>query len=104
MEKRDLKQEYEDMINGSKIFLFMKGTPEQPQCGFSMRVVNILSEFNVVIDYRNILEDMELREAVKEFANWPTYPQLYVNGELLGGCEIIETMQRNGELEEALNS
>lgn len=99
---RDIKKEYEDMIKGNKVFLFMKGTPVMPQCGFSLRVVNLLIELGVEFNYCNILEDMEMRESVKEFANWPTYPQLYVNGELLGGCEIIETMFHSGELEKEL--
>lgn len=102
--ERDLKKEYEDMINENKIMLFMKGIPENPMCGFSFRVVNILNKLELEYAAYNILEDMELREAIKEFANWPTYPQLYVNGELLGGCEIIEQLYREEELEDILKA
>ena len=99
MNKRDLKHEYEDMITKNKIFVFMKGTREMPQCGFSQRVVNLLTHIEVNFETYNILEDMELRQAIKEFANWQTYPQVYVDGELLGGCEIVEQLYQNGELE-----
>lgn len=103
MTNRNLKQEYEDLIKNNKIMLFMKGTPNAPQCGFSYRVVMILQELDAEYSSYNILEDNELREAIKEFASWPTYPQLYVNGELVGGCEIIEELFREGELEEILD-
>jgi monothiol glutaredoxin len=102
MEKRDLKKEFEEMINENKIFLFMKGYPEEPFCGFSMRVIRILQELDVKFESFNILEDMEIREAVKTFSDWPTYPQLYVNGKFVGGCEIIEELYRDEELAEML--
>ena len=102
MEKRNLKQEYEEMINENKVFLFMKGDPEQPFCGFSMRVIRILEEMKVEFGSKNILEDNEIREAVKTFSDWPTYPQLYVNGKFVGGCEIIEELYRDEELESIL--
>ncbi|NQZ84660.1 MAG: Grx4 family monothiol glutaredoxin [Nanoarchaeales archaeon] len=102
MEKRNLKQEYEKMINENKVFLFMKGDPEQPFCGFSMRVIRILEEMKVEFGSKNILEDNEIREAVKTFSDWPTYPQLYVNGKFVGGCEIIEELYRDEELESIL--
>lgn len=98
MEKRDLKKEYEEMINENKVFLFMKGYPDEPFCGFSMRVTRILNELGVRYGSFNILEDMEIREAVKVFSEWPTYPQLYVNGKFVGGCEIIEQLYRDDEL------
>lgn len=82
----------------------MKGTPDEPMCGFSYRVANILLNLEVEFDSYNILADPELREAIKEYASWPTYPQLYVNGEFLGGCEIIEQMFREGELEEIVKN
>jgi monothiol glutaredoxin len=99
---RNIKEEYEKLINENKVFLFMKGTPEMPMCGFSMRVCNLLKGHNIEFETYNILEDMEMRESVKELASWPTYPQLYVKGELLGGCEIIEQMNKDDELADAL--
>lgn len=102
MENRELKKEYEEMINENKIFLFMKGYPDEPFCGFSMRVIRILEELDVKFGSCNILEDFEMREAVKTFSDWPTYPQLYVNGEFVGGCEIIEQLYRDDELAEML--
>ena len=80
----------------------MKGDPEQPFCGFSMRVIRILEEMKVEFGSKNILEDNEIREAVKTFSDWPTYPQLYVNGKFVGGCEIIEELYRDEELESIL--
>ena len=99
---RNLKEEYNDMIKGNKVFLFMKGNREQPMCGFSFRVTTMLSELDVEYETYDILKDPELREGIKEFANWPTYPQLYVNGEFVGGCEIVEELYREGELKELL--
>jgi monothiol glutaredoxin len=76
----------------------MKGTPVFPQCGFSARVVQILSHMGVPFKGVNVLEDQELREGIKQFANWPTIPQLYVKGEFVGGCDIVMEMFQNGEL------
>jgi monothiol glutaredoxin len=91
-------------ISTDKAVLFMKGTPDFPQCGFSAQAVaalraNGVNSFHSV----NIFEDPELREALKKFSNWPTYPQLYVNGELVGGCDIVLDMHRSGELKKLLN-
>ena len=85
-------------INDNEICLFMKGTPDAPQCGFSMAVSNILKILEV--DYKgiNVLEDQNLREGVKVFSDWPTIPQLYVKKEFIGGCDIIKEMYENGEL------
>lgn len=90
-------------IATDKAVLFMKGTPDFPQCGFSAQAVaalraNGVNSFHSV----NIFEDPELREALKKFSNWPTYPQLYVNGELVGGCDIVLDMHRSGELKKLL--
>ena len=104
MVERDIRKEYKELINGNKIFLFMKGNPMQPMCGFSFRVVSLLQEIGVEFETYNILEDMEMREGVKEIAQWPTYPQLYIDGEFLGGCEIIEELFRSGELEEKVKN
>jgi monothiol glutaredoxin len=82
--------------------LFMKGTPDFPQCGFSAQVVAALRASEAEFHAVNIFEDPELRDALKQFSNWPTYPQLYVNGELLGGCDIVLDMHRSGELKKVL--
>lgn len=87
----------------SPVVLFMKGTPEFPQCGFSGQVVQILSACDAKYDYVNIFEDEEMREALKQYSNWPTYPQLYVNGELLGGCDIVMDLFQKGELQSTLS-
>ena len=84
------------------VVLFMKGTPDFPQCGFSAQTVAALRAVGAPFHAVNIFEDLELRDALKRFSNWPTYPQLYVNGELLGGADIIGEMYESGELAEAL--
>jgi monothiol glutaredoxin len=86
-------------IETNPVMLYMKGTPMFPQCGFSARVVQILSHLNVPFQSANVLEDMELREGIKQFSQWPTIPQLYVKGEFVGGCDIITEMFQSGELE-----
>jgi monothiol glutaredoxin len=83
--------------------LFMKGTPDFPQCGFSAQTVAALRASGAGFHSVNIFEDPELREALKKFSNWPTYPQLYVNGELVGGCDIVLDMHRSGELKKLLD-
>ena len=90
------------LISSSDVFLFMKGTPDFPRCGFSANTVDILNRTNVSFNSFDILTDMELRESVKEFSNWPTYPQLFFKGELLGGNDIITQMHSEGELEKTL--
>jgi monothiol glutaredoxin len=85
-------------ITDNPVMLYMKGTAMFPQCGFSARVVQILSHMNVPFATANVLEDMELREGIKRFSSWPTIPQLYVNGEFVGGCDIITEMYQTGEL------
>jgi monothiol glutaredoxin len=89
-------------ISANPVVLYMKGTPVFPQCGFSARVVQILSHVGVPFKGVNVLEDMEIREGIKEFANWPTIPQLYVKGEFVGGCDIIMEMFQAGELQQML--
>jgi monothiol glutaredoxin len=90
-------------IGTSPAVLFMKGTPDFPQCGFSAQAVAALRASGVSgFHHVNIFEDPELREALKKFSNWPTYPQLYVNGELLGGCDIVLDMHRSGDLKKVL--
>ncbi|MEO3473980.1 Grx4 family monothiol glutaredoxin [Roseomonas sp. CAU 1739] len=85
-------------ITENPVVLFMKGTPVFPQCGFSARVVQILSHMGVPFAGVNVLEDMEIREGIKSFTNWPTIPQLYVGGEFVGGCDIVMEMFQSGEL------
>jgi len=94
-----LKQEIENMIKQNKVFLFMKGEKDMPMCGFSRQVVTILNELNVDFKTFNILSDEKIRAAVKEYSSWPTYPQVYVNGEFIGGCDIITEMFEEGELQ-----
>ena len=89
-------------ISASPAVLFMKGTPDFPQCGFSAQTVAALRASGAGFHTVNIFEDPELREALKQFSNWPTYPQLYVNGELVGGCDIVLDMHRSGELKKVL--
>jgi Grx4 family monothiol glutaredoxin len=89
-----------DIVTSKKIMLFMKGTPEEPRCGFSRKVVNVLKEQGVEFGSFDILSDERVRQGMKTYANWPTFPQLYVKGELLGGCDIILEMNENGELKE----
>ncbi|MDE0706150.1 MAG: Grx4 family monothiol glutaredoxin [Rhodospirillaceae bacterium] len=87
-------------IDDQDVVLFMKGTPVFPQCGFSAAVVQILSHMNVKFKGVNVLDDMEVREGIKAYSNWPTIPQLYVKGEFVGGCDIIREMFEEGELEQ----
>jgi monothiol glutaredoxin len=86
-------------ITGDDVVLYMKGTPVFPMCGFSAAVVQVLSQTGVRFQSYNILEDAELRQGLKEFSSWPTFPQLYVKGELVGGCDIIREMHEAGELD-----
>jgi monothiol glutaredoxin len=86
-------------IEKNDVMLYMKGTPMFPQCGFSARVIQILTHMNVPFHTANVLEDAELREGIKSFSQWPTIPQLYVKGEFVGGCDIITEMFQSGELE-----
>ncbi len=89
-------------ITANPVMLYMKGTAMFPQCGFSARVVQILTHMGVPFKTANVLEDAELRDGIKQFSNWPTIPQLYVAGEFLGGCDIVTEMFQSGELKTAL--
>jgi monothiol glutaredoxin len=97
-----IAQRIQSDIARNDVFLYMKGTPMFPQCGFSARVVQILSFMEVPFQSANVLEDPELREGIKEFSQWPTIPQLYVKGEFVGGCDIVSEMFQAGELETLL--
>lgn len=101
----ELKDALDKAVQGSKVVLFMKGTPNYPQCGFSRKTVQILGQQGVDPEKfaaYNVLEDPELRDGIKEYSSWPTIPQLYVNGEFVGGCDIISSMAETGELADLL--
>ena len=87
-------------IGSNKIVVYMKGTPDMPQCGFSAQTVEVMNELGVPYASRNVLEDPELRQAIKEFSNWPTIPQVFINGKFVGGCDIVTEMHERGELAE----
>ncbi|MDP3733740.1 MAG: Grx4 family monothiol glutaredoxin [Nanoarchaeota archaeon] len=97
-----LQQNIEKLIQSQKVFLFIKGTPENPACGFSLRAVQILHSLNIKFGSFDVFSDESMRQGVKEYANWPTFPQLYVEGKLIGGCDIIEEMASTGELQKLL--
>jgi monothiol glutaredoxin len=100
----DVKDRIAKELGTAPVVLFMKGTPDFPQCGFSAQTVSALRHLGAEFHHVNIFDDPELREALKRHSNWPTYPQLYVKGELIGGCDIALEMYRNGELKQALES
>jgi monothiol glutaredoxin len=102
MSEAEAIQRIKDHLAASPVVLFMKGTPDFPQCGFSAQTAAALKACNAKFAHVNIFEDPELREALKGYANWPTFPQLYVKGELIGGCDITVDMFRSGELKELL--
>ena len=94
----EIKEVIKKTINDNSVCLFMKGTPDEPQCGFSMTVSNILKHLNIAFKGINVLEDENLRQGIKDFSDWPTIPQLYVKGEFVGGCDIIKEMFEKGDL------
>ena len=97
-----INKKIEDLINDNQVCLFMKGTPESPQCGFSMAVSNVLKHLKVNFKGINVLEDENLRQGIKEFSDWPTIPQLYIKSEFIGGCDIVKEMFEKGELKTKL--
>ncbi len=94
----DARTRIQEMIDKNKVLLFMKGNKSIPQCGFSSRVVSVLKSEGVPFETVNVLSDPEIREGIKQFSNWPTIPQLYVNGKFIGGCDIVTEMHESGEL------
>ena len=96
----DIKNKIEDLMNQNDVCLFMKGVPENPQCGFSMAVSNVLKHLKINFKGINVLEDENLRQGIKDYSDWPTIPQLYVKGEFVGGCDIVKEMFEKGELQE----
>lgn len=93
-----LLSKIEGLVHSSRVVLFMKGNKMFPQCGFSAQVVGLLKETGVEFDTHNVLADAEIRQGLKEYSNWPTFPQLYVDGQLVGGCDIVTELHQNGEL------
>ena len=99
----EYKNKIENYISENDVCLFMKGTPDAPQCGFSMAVSNVLKHLNVNFKGINVLDDEYLRQGIKEFSDWPTIPQLYVKKEFIGGCDIVKEMYENGELKKVFD-
>ena len=99
---KNITEEIKELIKTNEVCLFMKGTPEVPQCGFSMAVSNVLKHLKVNFVGINVLEINEIREGIKQFSDWPTIPQLYIKGEVVGGCDIVKEMFEKGELQKKL--
>ena len=100
----ETKEKIKKLIDDNNVCLFMKGTPDAPQCGFSMAVSNVLKHLKVNFNGVNVLDDEALRQGIKEFSDWPTIPQLYIKGEFIGGSDIVKEMFEKGELKELLIS
>jgi len=98
----DIMEHIKQAIESNTVILFMKGTPEFPQCGFSSRTSQALSECGAEFAFINVLAEPEVRENLHRYANWPTFPQLYINGELIGGCDIVMEMYESGDLKKAI--
>ena len=98
----EINQKIKELIDSNDVCLFMKGTPDSPQCGFSMAVSNVLKHLKVDFKGINVLEDENLRQGIKDFSDWPTIPQLYVKKEFIGGCDIVKEMFEKGELKSLL--
>jgi monothiol glutaredoxin len=98
-----IKKRINDLIEKNEVCLFMKGTPDVPQCGFSLAVANVLKHLNVNFKGINVLEDNNIREGIKEFSDWPTIPQLYINKKFIGGCDIVKEMFEKGDLQKILS-
>ena len=94
----DIKEKISSLISSNEVCLFMKGSPDSPQCGFSMAVSNILKHLKIDFKGVNVLEDETLRQGIKDFSDWPTIPQLYIKGEFIGGCDIVKELFESGEL------
>lgn len=94
-----IQAKIEEQVKSNKIILYMKGTPSFPMCGFSAATIQVLDSYNVKYESVNVLDDPAIRDGVKRYSNWPTVPQLYINGEFIGGCDIVREMHAKGELE-----
>ena len=97
--EENIKNKINSLIKSNEVCLFMKGTPEIPQCGFSLAVSNVLKHLKVNFTGVNVLDDPEIREGIKTYSEWPTIPQLYVKGEFIGGCDIVKEMFEKGDLQ-----
>ena len=102
-ELAEKKETIKSDISNNKVMLYMKGNKEMPMCGFSNQVVHILNQIGTNYETKNVLEDEVLRQAIKDFSDWPTIPQLYVNGEFIGGCDIVTELFQSGELTEIMS-
>ena len=100
--KEDVKKKIQEIIKSNDVVLFMKGSPDFPQCGFSANVVGLLNHFNIEYKSYDVLQDESLRQGVKEFSKWPTIPQIYIKNEFIGGCDIVNELASSGELQEIL--
>jgi monothiol glutaredoxin len=100
----DVNERIKKQLDTYPVLLYMKGTPDFPQCGFSAKTVGVLRAEGAKFAYINIFEDPEIREGLKAYSNWPTFPQLYVNGELVGGCDIAVELHQSGELKQILDN
>src|SRR5690349_9685330 len=100
----NINDKIKQQLGSAKIVLYMKGSPQMPQCGFSARAVQLLGACDAQFASFDVLSDPELRQGLKEYANWPTFPQLYVNGELVGGCDIMTELFQSGELQKLVAS
>ena len=100
----NINKKIKNLIDSNSVVLFMKGTPEAPQCGFSMAVSNILKHLEVKFEGIDVLKNNEIRQGIKDYTDWPTIPQLYIKGEFVGGCDIVKEMFDKGELQKLLES
>ena len=98
----DINKKIEELVENNNVYLFMKGTPEVPQCGFSLAIANVLKHLEVKFRGIDVLASTELRQGIKEFSDWPTIPQLYIKGEFIGGCDIVKEMFESGTLQTKL--
>ena len=98
----NINEQIKNLINENDICLFMKGTPDIPQCGFSLAVANVLKHLNLKFKGINVLENDEMRQGIKQYSDWPTIPQLYIKGEFIGGCDIVKEMFEKGDLQKKL--
>ncbi len=102
--QQDIFNKIDQIIKTNNVVLFMKGTKNMPMCGFSVLVVSVLKKLDIDFKDVNVLEDNEIREGVKTYADWPTIPQLYIKGEFIGGCDIVKELYKNGELEKLVEN
>ena len=102
MDQNPILQQIDEEVKTTPVVLYMKGTKERPECGFSSVVVQVLNALNIPFKDVNVLADLEIRQGIKDYSNWPTIPQLYIGGEFIGGCDIVREMYQSGELQQYL--